>query len=86
MAEGGAPRKADMLIALGGLKKKPDAMGEPDGDELGGLDDDALPASGEVKSMATADVMAAFKSGDAVGLEDALSRFVEACSSEGYRK
>lgn len=78
-------KKVDMLIALGGLKKKPGAMdgAEPDGDEAG---DDAPPPSGEVKATAAADVMAAFKSGDASALEDALTRFVGACSSEGYEK
>lgn len=81
MADGG-PKKTDVLIALGGLKKKPDAMGG-DVDEL---DDEAPPAMNEVKSMATSDVMAAFKSGDTAALEDALTRFVEACSSEGYEK
>jgi hypothetical protein len=81
MADGAAPKKANLLIALGGLKKQPGAMGgEPDGDES----DPEAPASGEIKSMATSDVMAAFHSGDKAALEDALTRFVEACKSEGY--
>jgi hypothetical protein len=85
MAAGSAPKKANLLIALGGLKKKPGALGEaePDADDMG-MDDEAPPPTGEVKSMAAGDVMAAFKSGDTVALEDALSRFVEACRSEGY--
>lgn len=88
MADGAAPKKANLLIALGGLKKKP--PGEtgsddlPMGDELG--DPDAPPAMAEVKSMAASDAMAAFKSGDTVALEDALTRFVEACTSGGYGK
>lgn len=82
MADGAAPKRAAMLIALGGLKKQPDAMSEPDGDEL----EPEAPASGEIKSMAASDVMAAFHSGDSAALEDALTRFVEACSSEGYAK
>lgn len=86
MADGSAPKKANLLIALGGLKKKPDAMSEtePDADDMAG--EEALPAASEVKSMAAGDVMAAFKSGDTMALEDALTRFVEACSSEGYGK
>lgn len=81
MADGGAPKKAALLIALGGLKKKPSAMdSEPEDDES----EPEAPASGEVKSMAAADVMAAFKRGDTAALEDALARFVEACSGEGY--
>jgi hypothetical protein len=86
MADGSAPKKANLLIALGGLKKKPGALGEaePDADDMG--TEEAPPAMGEVKAMAAGDVMAAFKSGDATALEDALTRFVEACSSEGYAK
>lgn len=80
MADGAAPKKTSMLIALGGLKAKPGPMGE--GDDAG--DDDAPPPSGEVKSTAAGDVMAAFKSGDTSALEDALTRFVGACSGEGY--
>ena len=87
MPDGAAPKKASLLIALGGLKNKPPgATGSDDvpaGDELG---DEAPPPMAEVKSMAAGDAMAAFKSGDTMALEDALTRFVEACNSEGYAK
>lgn len=80
---------AAMLIALGGLKKKPGAEGEPSGlgdeGELGPSEGD-VPSGGEMKSLAAADAMSAMKAGDAAGFEEALTRFVEACTSEGYGK
>jgi len=75
--------KAALLLALGGKPKAGAAgMSEPDSGEPDG--DEAMPSMGERKSTAARDVMGAFKSGDAVELEDALTRFVQACSSEGY--
>lgn len=67
-----------LLIALGGPEK-------PGRAPMGSEPDDAdAPAMGEIKSMASADAMAALESGDAVAFEDALTRFVKACSSEDY--
>lgn len=65
-----------LLIALGG-PEKPGAggMSEPDGDE---------PAMDEVKAMASDDAMAAVKSGDRAAFQDAMTRFVKACTSEDY--
>ncbi len=86
MAEPATEKKgspASLLIALGGLKKPPGAASEPDGDES--LEGAEEPSMGDVKSTASADAMAAVKSGDAAAFEDALTRFFEACSSEGYK-
>lgn len=85
MADGG--NKAALLLALGG-KPKAGGGGMP-GPEIeieAEPESEGLPGAGEIKSTAAADAMAAFKSGDVAGLEDALTRFVEACSSEGYEK
>lgn len=77
--------RAALLLALGRPVKGParGKMGsEPDSDDAG--DEGAEPSMAERKSTAAADALAAFKSDDAGALEDALSRFVQACSSEGY--
>lgn len=71
---------AGMLIALGGPDKPaPKAGGmmgaEPDGDE---------PNMDEIKSMASDDAMAAMKSGDSAAFQDAMTRFVKACTNEAY--
>ena len=82
-----APAKSSLLIALGGLKKPKGAPGSDVGeDDDMPMEDEAPPASSEVKSMAVSDVMSAVNSGDATALEDALTRFVGACRDEGYEK
>jgi hypothetical protein len=80
-----APKKSALLIAIGGKPRR--AMGsDPGADDADTDDDDGTPKAGELKTAATEDVMSAFKSGDTAALEDALTRFVQACSSEGYAK
>lgn len=81
MAAGAPKNKAALLLAMGPLKAKPGASGgggemESEGEE------ESPPASGDIKSMATEDVMAAIKSGDKAGLADALTRFVSCCGGE----
>lgn len=82
--EGKKSSPASMLIALGGLKKPP-GEGESESAEDEMLEESAEPSMSEVKSTASADAMAAVKAGDAAGFEDALTRFFEACGSEGYK-
>jgi hypothetical protein len=80
MADGAAPNKSALLLAIGGKPKGPAAaMGETDEP----MEDEGADMAG-AKAMAAGDVMAAFKSGDAVALETALTDFVLACKSEDY--
>lgn len=81
MADGAAPNKQALLLAIGGKPKRgPVGSGadelEPEGDEPEPM--------GEAKRMAAEDTMAAFKSGDVDALELALTDFVRACKSEDY--
>ncbi|HKY41379.1 MAG TPA: hypothetical protein VJN18_35845 [Polyangiaceae bacterium] len=87
MADGAGPgkNKAALLLAIGGKPKGPAGAGGGAADMLEPEADEAdVPGMGEMKSMAAADVMAAFKSGDAGALETALTDFVRACQSEDY--
>lgn len=72
-------KKGALLIALGGPKKPP--MGEPDGDERGGMPDGDSddPGMGDIKQMAADDAFDAVKSGDRALFADALDRYVQAC-------
>lgn len=75
-----APNKAALLLAIGGKPKGlPADPKEPDAD-----DEEAAPASGDLKRTAAEDAMSAFKSGDVDALSMALSDFVRACKSEDY--
>lgn len=75
-----AMNKSAMLLAIGGKPKGP-ALSEMDE----GAEEEATEGDmGGAKSMAAADVMAAFKSGDTEALETALSDFVLACKSGDY--
>lgn len=71
---------ADGLLALIG-KPKGGAPGEE-------MPEDAPPDTGEpsmdaAKTMAAEDALAAFESGDAEALSDALTRHYEACAAKG---
>jgi hypothetical protein len=80
------PNKAALLLAIGGKPKGPagrEPMLESESDDGMGLDAD-VPGAGDVKDMAAADAMAAFKSGDVGALSMALTDFVKACQSEDY--
>lgn len=66
---------AGLLIALGG-PKKPMPAGDPASEDAPAMDD--------VKAMASDDAMAAMKSGDSAAFQDAMTRFVKACTSEDY--
>lgn len=73
---------ADGLLALIGKPK-----GGPPAEDMG--DDEMLPPEeGEpsmdaAKTMAAEDALAAFESGDAEALSDALTRHYEACAAKG---
>ncbi len=81
MADGAAPNKQALLLAIGGKPKRA-PMGSG-ADELEPEGDEAEPM-GEAKSMAAGDVMAAVKANDLEALETALTDFVRACKSEDY--
>lgn len=79
MADGAAPKKANLLIALGGLKKKPSMDSEPDTGDPGESMESDEPSYGDMKSMAADDAFDAIKSGDRALFADALDRYVKAC-------
>lgn len=83
MADGAAPKKSSLLIAIGGKPKGP-MGGEPDADEMGGPSDmDAdNPGMDEILDSTADDIVAAVKSGDASALKEALRDFVRACKDE----
>ena len=83
MADGAAPKKSSLLIAIGGKPKGP-MGGEPDADEKGGppdMDGDE-PSMDEILDSTAGDIMSAFKSGDSAALKAALQDFVRACKDE----
>ncbi len=72
------PGKADMLIALGDLKK-PSRDSEPDMGDPGESMESDEPSYDAMKSQAADDVFDAVKSGDRALFADALDRYVKAC-------
>jgi hypothetical protein len=74
---------AALLVALGGLKKKPgEASSEPDETAEGGDEEDAAPSADEVEQTASDDVFDALKADAREGFRDALRRFVKACMKD----
>jgi hypothetical protein len=73
------PKKANLLIALGGLKKKPSDDAEPDPSDPGEAMESDEPSYDSIKSQAADDVFDAMKSGDRALFADALDRYVKSC-------
>lgn len=73
-----APKKAGLLIALGGLKK-PSSDSEPDMGDPGESMESDEPSGDAMKSQAADDAFDAIKSGDRALFADALDRYVKAC-------
>ena len=71
------PGKADMLIALGDLKKKPGAEGMPMGDDEAA--EGEAPSGDDMKRQAADDAFDALKADDRELFADALGRYVTAC-------
>lgn len=69
---------ADVLALIGPPKKG----AAPDDEAAEGEAPPGEPSMNDAKMMAAEDAMAAFESGDAKALDDALTRHYEACAAE----